>query len=417
MPVKPARAGRSAGAVIIGAGHGGVEAAAALAVGGWSKPIHLISDENCLPYQRPPLSKDYLANPGSPLPLRSTGFFADKGITIHLGVRAQAINRRERTVVLSDGTLAYEHLVLATGARNRIPVTPGLDSTAMVQLRSLADADTIVRQISGWKRVLVVGGGFIGLEAAGLFPKLGIKVDVVEMAPRLMQRAASPRISEWFLRYHLAHDVGMHMPDGIGALRHSATGVHARLTSGREISADALLIAVGVVPNVELAQAAGLAVLNGIVVDETLLTSDPSISAIGDCASFPNYFCGSMTRMESVQNAAHQARNVASRLMGKPAPYREVPWFWSIQGEARLQIAGLHRPGLTEVVRGDPSSGKFSVFLHDRGQLVAVESLNSPADHMAARRFLASPVVRDWSVVADPAFDLRELTSVTLGTI
>ncbi len=396
--------------VVVGAGHAGVELAAALRQRGFAGAIDLVSDEPQLPYQRPPLSKEYIKRPGNPLMLKPAQFYAEQKVTLHAGIRAEAVDRVAHTVRLSTGeTLGYDHLVLATGARNRRPPVPGIDHPDVIELRSLADAERIVARIGGWKRVAIVGGGFIGLEAAGLLTTMGIACDVIEMAPRLMGRAVSPTVSAWFRDFHHAHGVQLHMPQQVAAVRHERGRAIVELAGGDLVDADAVLLAAGVVPNAELAFLSGLVVDNGIVVDAMLSTSDPDVSALGDCANYPNAHLSAMARLESVQNATDQARALAARLTGEAKPYDALPWFWSIQGDARLQIAGLSKPDLAEVVRGEPSTGKFSVFLFNGDRLQAVESVNAPADHMAARRLIAQNVPVTRAAAADLSVDLKAL--------
>lgn len=399
--------------VVIGAGHAGVELAASLRQKGFGGSIDLVSDEVPIPYQRPPLSKDYIKRPGNPLVLKPARFYDEQNVTLRTGVRAESIERVARKVRLSDGTLLdYDHLVIATGARNRRPPVPGLDHPDVIELRSLADAERIVARIGSWRRVAIVGGGFIGLEAAGLFSAMGIAIDVVEMAPRLMARAVSPTVSAWFRDFHHGHGVQLHMPQQVAAVDHRDGRAIVSLAGGDRIEADAVLLAAGVVPNTELAAAAGLEVANGIVVDALLSTSDPAISAIGDCAAYPSAHLPGMARLESVQNAGDHAKALAARLTGEARPYDALPWFWSIQGEARLQIAGLARPGMSEVVRGTTAGGKFSVFLFEGDRLRAVESVNAPADHMIARRLIVQDVPVTPEVASDPGADLKALLPV-----
>jgi 3-phenylpropionate/trans-cinnamate dioxygenase ferredoxin reductase component len=331
-------------------------------------------------------------------------------VDLLLGERATAIDREAKRVTLEGGEmLPYDHLVLATGARNRRPPVPGLDHHDVIELRTLADANKIVGVIGGWKRVCVIGGGFIGLEAAGLLATMGVKIDVVEMAPRLMQRAVSPAVSAWFLEYHLAQGTRVHLSTQVKAVEHGADCVTVVLDNGEPIEADAVVLAAGVVPNAELAAAAGLKVDNGIVVDELLVTSDPAISAVGDCAFYPSRHLPGMARLESVQNATDQGKAVAARIMGEAKAYDALPWFWSIQGEARLQIAGLSKQGLSEVVRGDPASGKFSVFLYEGERLASVESVNAPGEHMAARRLIAAGTKVDPETAANTSIEMKSL--------
>ncbi|MBO6716440.1 MAG: oxidoreductase [Rhizobiaceae bacterium] len=405
--------GKSSDLVIIGAGHGGVELTAALRQHDFAGSITLISDEPDIPYQRPPLSKDYIKRAANTpaLVLKPENFYAEHGIDLRLGVSATSIDRAERTVALSDGSaVTYGHLVFATGARNRTLAIPGLDHPDTLELRTLADANRVVRALERVKRVVVIGGGFIGLEAASLLRAMGVTVDVVEMVPRLMQRAVSPTIAAWFLDHHKAEGSTVHLSRTVKSIERDG-GVRVSLSEGEIIEADAVLQAAGIVPNVELAAECGLDVDNGIVVDSLLQTADPHVSAIGDCAAYPSVHRGQMARLESVQNAVDQARAVASRLTGQPKPYADLPWFWSIQGSARLQIAGLARPGLTEVVRKGADDTRFSVFLFDGDELICVESVNSPADHMAARRLIGSDIKLTSAQAADATFSLKSLIS------
>ncbi len=394
--------------VIVGAGHAGVETAAALRQKGFDGAIELVSDDPSLPYQRPPLSKEYIKRPGNPLMLKPAKFFADQAVTLRLGARVTEIDRTARTVLTTGGErLAYDHLVLATGARNRRPPVAGLDHPAVIELRTLEHAERIVGAVGTWRRVAVIGGGFIGLEAAGLLASMGIEVEVVEMMPRLMQRAVAPATSAWFAGWHETHGTRVRLGTASQRIEHGGAGAVVRLADGGRFDADAVIVAAGVVPNAELAEAAGLAVDNGIVVDQHLLTSDPAISALGDCAHYPSIHLPGMTRLELVQNATDQGKAVAARLTGAAEPYQALPWFWSIQGEARLQIAGLGKPGLTQVLRGDPESGKFSVFLYEGDRLAAVESVNAPGDHMAARRLIAGGIELLPAAAADLSIDLK----------
>ena len=399
--------------VIIGAGHGGVELCAALRHNGFAGSITLISDETDIPYQRPPLSKDYIKRAANTpaLVLKPAAFYPDNAIDLRLGTRAIAIDRDARHVSLSDGTaIGYDRLVLATGARNRMPPVPGLDHPDTLALRSLADANRIVAALAATRRVTIIGGGFIGLEAASLLRSSGIAVDVVEMAPRLMQRAVSQTVSSWFLDHHRAEGSSVHLSTTVRAIEHGSK-TRTLLSSGDALEADAVLLATGIVPNDELAAAVGLEVDNGVVVDAMLSTADPHISAIGDCAAYPSVHMGARTRLESVQNAVDHARALAARLTGNIAPYDSLPWFWSIQGAARLQIAGLARPGMTEIVREGADESRFSVFLFDGDNLAAVESVNSPADHMAARRLIGSPVRLTREQAADSTVALKSLVT------
>jgi len=382
--------------IIVGAGQGGVEAAIVLRQRQFEGEILVIGDEPDLPYQRPPLSKDFIKGGGQlrSVQLRDESFFADRNINLLLGRRVSAIDRAGKSVRLENGeTLDYGHLVLATGARNRRLRVAGLDHPAVMELRTLAHAKLLMERLPSLRNVVLIGGGFIGLEVASLLQAHGVEVDVIEATDRLMGRVVSHATSEYFRDYHLRNGVRLHFGVIAESVEHGPQGCTVMLSDGKEIRADAVLLAAGVVPNVELAAEAGLRVENGIVVDQHLLTEDPSISALGDCAAYPSVHAGRMARLESVQNAVDHARTIAGRLTGESKAYDSLPWFWSFQGEARLQIAGLSAAGDEEVLRGDPSSGKFSVFLFRDGKAVATESINDAGIHMLTRRLLGAGVV------------------------
>jgi 3-phenylpropionate/trans-cinnamate dioxygenase ferredoxin reductase subunit len=398
--------------VVVGTGQGGFQVAASLRDEGFAGEIVLVGDEPGLPYQRPPLSKGYLngKSDAESLTFRAEGFYADHRIRILPGERVAAIDRAARQVRLSTGaTLGYDHLVLATGARNRPLPVPGAELDGVLQLRSIADAEAIRIRLPEIRRAVVVGAGFIGLEFAAVAAARGIDVTVLEATARPMSRAISPPMSQFFTERHEA--AGVQIEPGAVVTRvigENGRAVGVETGDHRVFPADLVLVAIGIVPNVELAADAGLAIANGIVVDEYLLTADPAISAIGDCAIYPSPFAGGApTRLESVQNALDHARCVAARLVGKPAPYAAVPWFWSDQGPLKLQIAGIATAHEMAVVRGDPASGAFSVFCYEGDRLAGVESVNRPADHMAARRLLAGRIALAPDEAADPSFDLK----------
>ena len=403
----------SAGVVVLGAGQGGAQVAASLRDEGFSGPIHLVGDEPGLPYQRPPLSKAYL-KPGVQavsLQLRAEAFYRQHEIERVEG-RAEAIDREANRVVLADGrALAYGHLVLATGSRNRSLPVPGAELDGVLGLRTLAEADALRARLPEARRVVVIGAGFIGLEFAAFAAAAGLAVTVLEATARPMARALSEPTSAFFRDAHRA--MGVALVFGAVAVRIRGEGGRAtavETADGAVHPADLVLVGIGVVPNAEIAADAGLAVENCIVVDETLLTADPAISALGDCAAYPQPFAGgARMRLESVQNAVDQARSIAARLAGKPRAYRAVPWFWSDQGPYKLQIAGLAIPHDRAVARGDPAQGGFSVFCFEGGRLAGVESVNRPAEHMAARRLIGAGAHLSPAEAADPAFDLKAL--------
>ncbi len=380
---------RHADVLIAGGGQAAVQLAASLRQGRFAGSIMIINDEPGLPCQRPPLSKAYLLGQidEAALPLRPESFFAAQSIELLASTRVTAIDRAAQRVALSSGeSIGYGHLALATGARNR--EIPGM--AGALGLRTLADARVLRDALGTARSVAIIGAGFIGLEFAAVAAARGLAVTVIEAAPRALLRGVSAPMAEALVA------------------RHRAWGSRLLFGSAAEtVMADLVLVAIGVIPNTELAEAAGLACANGIVVDATLLTADPAISAMGDCASFPT---GSgRVRLESVQNAADHARCIAERLLGRPAPYAKVPWFWSDQGALKLQIAGLATGHDQTVIRGDADSDALSVFCFAGDRLLAVESLNRPAEHMAARALLARPHGLTPAQAADPGIDLRSV--------
>ena len=398
--------------VILGAGHGGFQLAASLRQGGFDGEVVLVGDEDALPYQRPPLSKDYLSGKvGLDLVLmRPAAFYREHRIDYRAGRRAVALDRAQRQVRLADGaSLAYDHLVLATGARNRVPPLAGIALDGVCYLRNLAETDALRARLAAARSIVVIGAGFIGLEFAAVARAMGKPVHIVELADRVMGRVVCAETSAYFAAAHRA--AGVEFSFSMQAAEIAGAGGrvgHVALADGTRLAADLVVVSVGVVPNTELAADSGLAVANGIVVDERLLTADPAISAIGDCAAFPcRHADGRPTRLEAVQNATDHARCVADRLLGKPHPYEALPWFWSEQGDLRLQIAGLTAGHDRVVLRGNPESGQFSAFCYAGARLLGIESINRPAEHAFARRLLAAGRSVAPEEAADERFDLR----------
>jgi 3-phenylpropionate/trans-cinnamate dioxygenase ferredoxin reductase subunit len=399
---------------IVGAGQAGLQVAASLRELQYAGRVVLIGDEPHAPYQRPPLSKGYLLEEVSDaqIALRPQAFFAKYAIELSTSRRAVAIDRVRRLVGLEDDSvLEYDELVLATGARNRPLSVPGLDVRNVFYLRSLTEAAALRAQLSAAKAVVVIGAGFIGLEFAAAAAKRALDVTVVELADRPMARAVSKTMSAIFAREHAKLGVRLLFDTRVARLLSRDGRVSGVETvDGVILPADLVVIGIGVIPNVELAAGCGLTIDDGIVVDEFLRTSDPNISAIGDVAAHVNHYAGGRrVRLESVQNASDQARCIAMRMTGRPLAYDALPWFWSHQGPLKLQLAGLPSRDCEEVVSGDPHGTACSVFLFREGRLVCVESLNRAADHVLARRLLASRVAVTARQLAEAKFDLKLL--------
>jgi 3-phenylpropionate/trans-cinnamate dioxygenase ferredoxin reductase component len=397
--------------VIVGAGHAGFQAAASLRQLGFRDRVCLVNDERHLPYQRPPLSKAYLKGTGRPdsLMFRPDKFFHDQTIEL-IADHAVAIDRAAQKLSLASGaSLDYGHVVLATGARNRLLDIPNAKLPNVRYLRILDDSEDLRRRMAMSKRVVVIGAGFIGLEFAATARIKGLEVDVLELAGRVMARAVTAEVSEYFQARHVEAGVRIHlgvMATAIETDGEKITGVS--LSDGRHIPADLVVVGVGVLPNVELAKEAGLPTASGIIVNERLLTSAPNISAIGDCCLFESPRFGGSLRLESVQNATDQAKCVAARLTGDDKPYDGMPWFWSDQGDDKQQIAGLTTGYDRVVLRGDPARKAFSAFCYKQGKLIGIESVNRAGDHMFGRRLLPMDRSVEPEHAADPRFDLKK---------
>jgi 3-phenylpropionate/trans-cinnamate dioxygenase ferredoxin reductase subunit len=398
--------------VIVGAGHGGFQLAASLRQGGFDGQVILIGDEPHLPYQRPPLSKDYLDGKIGLdlLHMRPEAFYTEHRIELFGGIAATEIDRTAQTVALSSGTrIRYDHLVLGTGARNRVPPLPGVDLDGVCYLRNLAETEELRQRLAAADHAVIIGAGFIGLEFASIARGKGKPVHIVELVDRVMARVVCRETSAFFAEAHRGAGVEFSFQAQVVAIEGSGGRVtHIALADGRKLPADLVVVSIGVVPNVELAQAAGLATGNGIIVDENLLTTDPLISAIGDCAVFPSRHArANPVRLEAVQNATDHARCVVDRLVGKSRHYAALPWFWSEQGPLRLQIAGLTTGFDSVALRGRAESGEYSAFCYAGNQLLGIESVNKPADHAFARRLLAAGRSVTPDQAADESFDLR----------
>jgi len=377
--------------IIVGAGQAGLQTAESLRSEGYTGSLTMIGDEPCTPYHRPPLSKAYLLGEftAAQLTIRTAEALAKKGIELRAGIMVGAIDRAANRLRLTNGDeLDYASLCLATGARPRPLPLPGADLEGVFPLRTLADTQAIAARLPSASHVVVIGGGFIGLEFAAVARKLGKAVVVLEAAPRLMPRAVTPVMSDFFRDLHVAHGVDIELGAAVSALIGDQGKVVAvRTADHREFPADLVLVGIGILANTELAQQSGLECQQGIVVDACSRTADPHIVAAGDCTA-RRLADGTLLRLESVQNAVEQGKSAAAALLGKERPFSTNPWFWSDQYDIKLQMVGLAAGCDRTVLRGDMGKRKFSAF-HYRGQkLIAVDSINSPEDHMPARKLL-----------------------------
>ena len=395
--------------VIVGGGHAGAQLCAALAGAGLGPHVHLVCEESCLPYQRPPLSKSFLKDAQEPVQEhRGADWYQKAGITVHLGDAVTAIDRERRSVTLRSGSaLAYSRLVLATGARARmLPQLSGPLSNVAV-LRSAEDALLLRSQLQAAQAVAVLGGGFIGLEIAATANLLGKRVSVFESAPRLLARSVSPELAEHVLQAHRSAGLDVRLGVSVDGYKVQGDRLAAMQVDGEHVPVDLLVVGIGAVSEKTLAQEAGLACNNGIVVDACMRTSDASILAIGDCTEFPEAGSGHMRRLESVQNANDQAKTALATILGREEPYRALPWFWSEQGSVRLQMAGLMPTDGTRHRRDGSSPNSFSILHYVGSSLRCVESVNLPIDHLMARKLLDAGRSPPWEQACDPAVALK----------
>jgi len=398
--------------VIVGAGHAAGQVIATLKQKKFDGTICLIGEESYLPYQRPPLSKKYLAGelPAERLHFKADSFYDEPNIEVHLNTRVAHIDRAKKVVRSDTGEeFPYEHLVISLGAHPRHLDLPGVELAGVHYLRTIRDVDAIREQIQPGCRLVIVGAGYIGLEVAAVAAQLGLDVTVVEMLERVMSRVVSESVSEFYQKEHLEHGVKLLLSTGIKDF--SGDGhVHAvALSDGTRIEADLVVIGIGVVPNTDLATDAGLQVGDGIVVDDRCRTSDPDIYAVGDCTYHPNDVLGYQVRLESVHNALEQAKTAAVNICGEEQKYVQVPWFWSDQYDLKLQIAGLSQNYDQTIIRGDPAERSFSCLYLNGGRLIAVDAINKPKDFMQSKKLIAEHAVVDASLLADSTVELKEM--------
>src|SRR4051812_5660619 len=396
--------------VIIGAGQAGAQAVQSLRGEGFAGPITMVGDEAYPPYQRPPLSKAYLLGTFERprLFLKADAYYAEAGCELLLNTSAKAIHRAERTVELTDGRkLSYDKLLLTTGARVRRLKCPGADLPGIHYLKTIADVDGLQDVFQAGKRIAIVGGGYIGLEVAAVGAKRGLEVTVFEAMDRLMARAVSPDLSAFYAAEHHKAGVKLMLNTGVEAIE-GADKVTGIIAGGQSYTADLVLVGIGVIPCQELAEAAGLACTDGIVVDQNARTADPNIWAAGDCTRHTGRE-GQDIRLECVQNAIDQAKHAAYSMVGRPRTYSEVPWFWSDQYDLKLQIAGLARPTDTLVRRGDPASRKFAVFHLRDGVVAAVEAVNAAPEYMIGKKLIAEGARVSPERLADTAIHIKNV--------
>ncbi len=392
--------------VIVGASHAGVSLALQLRREGWEGPIQLVGAEKELPYHRPPLSKELLSGQKEldAIRLRPEKIYADNDIELLLGTTALKIDKEQRSLHLHDGrVLQYANLALCTGAKVRqLPLA--LDSERVLYLRTAADVAQLQALAQPGKHAVIIGGGYIGLEAAAVLRKMELEVTVLEMAPRVLARVTSQVLSDYLTSLHMMHGVSIKTSTQVNGIQDHECKLQVVCNDNTEYLADFVLVGIGVGPNTTLAETAGVSLDDGIVVDEKGCTSVPHIFAAGDCTRHPNRFAGGNVRLESVQNANDQARVVAANMVGKASIYDAAPWFWSDQYDIKLQMAGLNSNYDSTVTRGDPTNAEnegFCVFYLRAGELVAVDSVARPKEFMAGKQLIARGITPDKANIAD----------------
>ncbi len=398
--------------VIAGAGHAAGQVVATLKQKQFTGDIVLVGEESYLPYQRPPLSKKFLAGEmdAERLHFKPASFYEDPNIELRLNTRIASIDlSAKKLATASDDTIAYDTLIVATGSRAREVPVDGSDLDGVHYLRSIDDVIAIRQRLENSQSLVIVGAGYIGLEVAAVTRQLGLNVTVIELANRVMSRVVSEQVSEFYQSEHLARGVHLELSTGLKAFHGHAGLTTVETTDGRMIEADFAIIGAGIVPNTGLAEVAGLKIDNGIVVDERCQTSDPNVYAVGDCTSHPNSIYGRRLRLESVHNALEQAKVAATNACGENLIYSQVPWFWSDQYDLHLQIAGLSE-GYDEVVmRGDPIERSFSCVYLRQDRIIAIDAINSPRDFVQAKQLIANAATPNRQELADAETMLKNL--------
>ena len=397
------------GIVIIGAGHAAGQAAASLRQAKFEGPITIIGDEAHVPYQRPPLSKQYLAGTqlADKVYLRAEKFYADKDIQLMLDTRATQIDPSTKTINLDNGeTIAYEKLLISTGSRPRKLSIEGSDLSGIHYLRTMDDVDGIRADVKTGANLVIVGGGYIGLEVAAVGIELGMNVHVLEMEERILQRVTTPEMSAYYHKLHTDRGVHIHTQTGVTGFSGNSS-VEKVLCGDESFDADIVIVGIGIIPNIEIAEEAGIHCNNGIVVDDHCRTSDPDIYAAGDCTNHPNPLMNKRLRLESVPNAMDQARVSTANMLGDDKVYAAIPWFWSDQYDLKLQMVGFSADGDSQVLRGDMDTHQFAIFYLKDGKVVAADAVNSPKEFMLCKQLVGKPA--DPAKLADPETDLKSL--------
>ncbi len=400
--------------VIVGAGQAAAQAVQSLRQGGYAGALTLIGEEPHLPYQRPPLSKAYMKGEldEERLYFRLADAYAAWSVDCVLNTRATEIDRAARTLATDHNTYAYDALILATGARPRALPVPGADLANVFDLRTLGDVEAIKPHMQADKRLVIIGAGYIGLEAAAVARQLGLDVTVLEMAPRVLARVAGPALSAFYEDEHRRQGVAIRTGVQLSHLQGEAGHVSAAvLTSGEVIAADLVLVGIGIVPNDELARAAGLACGNGIYTDRDARSSDPRIFAAGDCAARPLVHYGRSGRLESVHNAIEQGKLAAAAIMGLKRPAEDCPWFWSDQYDLKLQIAGLSAGYDEAVLRGNPASRRFAIFYLKNGTLIAVDAVNAAPEFLVAKKLISAAAKLAPERLGDTSIPIKDIAA------
>ena len=398
--------------LIIGAGQSAIQCISTLKKEGYSGSITLVGEEEHLPYQRPPLSKGFLEDSLNKerLYFKKLEFFTENKVQLYLGLSAETLEIDNQKVYLSDNSeLEFDKLVFATGSRVRYLDFPGSELKSIFYLRDLDDAEAIKKDLETSENLVIIGAGYIGLEAAAIAAKKNKKVTIIEMADRVMNRTVDPQISEYYLNLHKSYGVNFHFNTSLETINKVSDSLEVVCSDGTEVKADSVLIGAGVVPNIELAEEAGINCDNGIIVNEFGQTNFKNIYACGDCTNHPNKILNKNLRLESVHNAMEQAKTVASSVMNNPMEYNQVPWFWSDQYDHKLQIVGLSGDHDMVTMRGNTNDAKFMLFYTKDEELIAVDAINNPKEFLISRKLVANKVKIKPKVISDLNTNLNDL--------